>query len=327
MNVLISIQQPVHAWQIPESAVRTLRRRFPDVNFVHATDDATRAAGLADADIAFTWILSEHELHAAPRLQWVHTSAVAVETLCLPALFARGVVVSNSRTVQSAPIAEHVFAVLLALAKQLPYVVEQQRLRRWSQNDFAGARMPWLLSGRTLGLLGAGTIGREIAVRAAAFGMHVIAITRRPRAEPPEGVMEMLPPGRLDALLARSDVIVIAAPLTPDTMGLIGATELAKMKRGAVLINVGRARIIDPEALGEALSSGHLGGASLDVYHREPLPSDDSLWSRPNVILTPHTSGFRQGHWDDVIDLFTENLQRFRAGEPIRFRVEPSLGY
>src|SRR4029078_3912644 len=107
----------------------------------------------------------------------------------------------------------------------------------------------------------------------------------------------------------------------------IGAAQMARMKRGAVLVNVGRAKIIDEGALVEALRSGHLGGASLDVYHQEPLPPDDPLWTLPNVVLTPHTSGFRQGHWDHVIDLFSENLRRYRNGEAVRFRVLPELGY
>jgi phosphoglycerate dehydrogenase-like enzyme len=137
----------------------------------------------------------------------------------------------------------------------------------------------------------------------------------------------MLPHTELDALLARADVVVIAAPLTPETTRMMGAAQLARMKRGALLINVGRARIVDHVALTEALHAHHLGGASLDVFHQEPLPADDPLWSTPNVILTPHTSGFRQGHWDDVIDLFADNIERFRRGEPVRFRVEPALGY
>jgi D-2-hydroxyacid dehydrogenase (NADP+) len=327
MHVLISIQQPVTAWQIPPGSVATLREWFPDVTFVHATDQDARARALAECDAAFTWILNPAELAAAPRLRWIHSSAVAVETMCLPELFARGVVVSNSRGVQSSPIAEHVFAVVLALAKQLPFVLQQQTQRRWSQNDFHGDRLPWLLAGRTLGLIGVGTIGSEIARLAKAFGMRVVALRRRMTAEKAAGIDEVLPVGELPSLLRQSDVLVIAAPLTPETNQMIGASQLAQMKRGAVLINVGRARIIDHAALVDALASGHLGGASLDVFHKEPLPADDPLWASPNVILTPHTSGFRQGHWDDVIALFGENLRRFQSGQPLKFRVEPELGY
>jgi phosphoglycerate dehydrogenase-like enzyme len=327
MTVLISIQSAVDAWQIPPEAVAWLRQRFPDVTFIHATTPEERARGLAVCDVAFTWILSAEEAASAPRLKWVHTSAVAVETIALHALAARGVVVSNSRGVQTAPIAEHVFALLLALARRLPFLLERQRERRWAQNELAGDRLPWLLRGRTLGLIGVGTIGSAVALLGDAFGMHVMATRRRAGAEQRLGVHEMLPPGQLDVLLARSDAVVIAAPLTPETENLIGAPQLARMKRGAVLINVGRARIVDHRALEDALRSGHLGGAALDVFHQEPLPPDDSLWTAPNLIITPHTSGYRQGHWDDVIDLFADNLERFRRGEPVRFRVDPTLGY
>jgi phosphoglycerate dehydrogenase-like enzyme len=327
MQVLISIQQPVHAWQIPPDGVETLRQQFPDINFVHATDDRARAEGLVDADIAFTWILSPHELASAPRLRWVHSSAVAVETLCLPELFARNVIVSNSRGVQSSPIAEHVLAVILALSKQLPYIIGAQRERRWAQNELVGDRLPWLLKGKTLGLIGVGTIGSEIARLATAFGMTVTAVARRDKQRPIEGIAHMLPPGSLDSLLEQSDVLVIAAPLTRETLNMIGAQQLARMKRGSILINVGRAKIVDHVALADALRSGQLGGASLDVFHREPLAADDPLWTLPNVLLTPHTSGFRHGHWNDVVDLFSDNLQRFLRGEPVRFRVEPALGY
>lgn len=327
MVTLVSIQQPVHAWQVPLAGVETLRRRFPHITWIHATDASLRQHGLAQCDVAFTWILSAAELAAAPRLRWVHTSAVAVETLALPELFTRGVIVSNSRGVQSVPIAEHVFAVVLALAKQLPFALERQHARTWSQNEFSGVRLPWLLRGRTLGLLGIGTIGAAIAARAAAFGMDVIAMRRRAGGEPVPGVSTILPPGDLETLMARADVLVIAAPLTPETTHMIGAPQLARMKPGSILVNVGRARILDHAALAGAIRSGHLGGASLDVYPQEPLPADDPLWTLPNVILTPHTSGFRQGHWEEVIDLFSDNLERFLRGEPVRFRVEPDLGY
>lgn len=305
----------------------TLRARFPHVDFIYAKTEAERAAGLAECDALYTWILKAHELERAPNLRWLHSSAVAVETLCLPELFARGVIVSNTRGVQAVPIAEHVLAVVLALAKQLPFVIDNQRTARWSQNEFIGDRLPWLLQGKTLGLIGVGTIGATIAARARAFGMRVVAMRRRLGYSTVEGLDAVYGPERSSDLLRQADVLVIAAPLTPETMALIGAEELAQMPKGAIVVNVGRAKILQTDALIDALRSGHIGGASLDVYSPEPLPADHPLWSAPNVILTPHTSGFRRGHWEEVVELLAENLTRFERGEDLRFRVLPELGY
>ena len=327
MNVLISIQQHVTQWQIPAEGVDALRRRFPHIRFVHATTEEQRIAGLADCDIAYTWILQQPELEQAPKLKWVHTSAVAVETLCLPELFSRGIAVSNTRGVQAVPIAEHVMAVTLALAKQIPFVIENQQQARWAQNEFMGARLPWLLKGRTLGLVGVGTIGSEIARRAEAFGTRVIALRRRPAYGTIGHVDRVYGPNELYAFLGQCHVLVICAPLTPETLSLIGAAQLAQLPKGAIVVNVGRARIIDTDALIDALESGHLGGASLDVFPQEPLPPEHRLWKTPNVILTPHTSGFRQGHWEEVVGLFGDNLDRWLRNEPLKFRIEPELGY
>jgi phosphoglycerate dehydrogenase-like enzyme len=327
MRVLISIQQPVTQWQIPAEGVETLRKRFPHIQFIHATSPEERAAGLPLCDAAYTWILKDHELAQAPQLRWVHTSAVAVETLCLPELFARGVAVSNTRGVQAVPIAEHVLAVTLALAKQIPFVIEHQQKAHWAQNEFVGSHLPWLLEGRTLGLIGVGTIGSEIARRADAFGMRVIALRRRPAYGTIGHVERVYGKEDLDDFLGQCHVLVICAPLTPETLSLMGADQFAALPKGAIVINVGRARIIDTDALIAALQSGHLAGASLDVFPQEPLPPEHPLWTTPNVILTPHTSGFRRGHWDEVIDLFGDNLERFLRNEPLKFRVEPELGY
>jgi D-2-hydroxyacid dehydrogenase (NADP+) len=327
MKVLISIQQPVTQWQIPAAGVEALRKRFPHIQFIHATTPDERAEGLAVCDAAYTWILNDDELTNAPRLRWIHTSAVAVETLCLPQLFARDIAVSNTRGVQAVPIAEHVMAVALALAKQIPFVLENQQQARWAQNEFVGSRLPWLLKGRTLGLIGVGTIGSEIAKRAEAFGTRVIALRRRPAYGTIGHVERVYGKEDLAEFLGQCHVLVICAPLTPDTLNLLAAEQFAQLPRGAIVVNVGRAKIIDTDALIAALSTGHLGGASLDVFPQEPLPPVHPLWTTPNVILTPHTSGFRQGHWDEVVDLFGDNLERFLKGEPLKFRVEPELGY
>lgn len=327
MNFLISIQSKVAAWSVPSEGVQTLRDRFPHLTFVYATTPEQRAAGLRECDVAYTWLLSSEELQSAPRLRWVHTSAVAVETMCLPELFARDIVVSNTRGVQARPIAEHALALILAFAKQLPFALEHQRQASWRQNEFIGDRLPWLLRGQTLGVLGVGTIGAEVAKLAAAFGMRVIAIRRRGGLDRPEGVADVVAIEQLHDILPELDALVIAAPLTPETDRLIDGPALARLKPRAVLVNVGRARIVDTDALVDALRSGHLAGAGLDVFDREPLPDDHPLWTTPNVIVTPHTSGFRRGHWDEVIDLFSENIRRFERGEELKFRVDPALGY
>jgi phosphoglycerate dehydrogenase-like enzyme len=327
MKVLISIQQAVTQWQIPPESVAKLRARFPLINFIHATTTEQRAEGLQSCDAAYTWILDAAELAAAPQLKWVHTSAVAVETLCLPELFARGIAVSNTRGVQALPIAEHVMAVVLSLAKQIPFVLENQQQARWAQNEFMGERLPWLLHGRTLGLVGVGTIGAEIAKRAEAFGMRVIALRRRPAYGVIGHVERVYGKDELGEFLGQCHVVVVAAPLTPETHGLLGAAQFAQLPKGAIVVNVGRAKIIDTDALIEAVTSGHLGGASLDVFPQEPLPADHPLWQTPNVILTPHTSGFRRGHWDEVVELYAENIQRWLKGEPLKYRIEPELGY
>ena len=131
----------------------------------------------------------------------------------------------------------------------------------------------------------------------------------------------------LEEMLGHCDALVIAAPLTPHTSHLIDRTALAALRPGAVVVNVGRAAILDSVALIDALRSGHLAGAALDVFPEEPLPAEHPLWSAPNLIVTPHTSGFRQGHWDEVVDIFADNLQRYASGEPLRFEVDPQLGY
>lgn len=327
MKVLISIQQPVTQWQIPADGVETLRKRFPHIQFIHATSPDERADALPLCDAAYTWILKDHELAQAPRLRWIHTSAVAVETLCLPELFARGIAVSNTRGVQAVPIAEHVLAVTLAFAKQLPFVIENQQQARWAQNEFVDARLPWLLKGRTLGLIGVGTIGSEIAKRAEAFGMRVIALRRRPAYGTIGHVERVYGKDDLDDFLGQCHVLAICAPLTPETHAMMGAAQFAQLPKGAVVINVGRAKIVDTDALIASLNSGHLSGASLDVFPQEPLPPEHPLWKTPNVILTPHTSGFRRGHWDEVVDLFGDNLDRFLRGEPLKYMIDAALGY
>lgn len=327
MNVLISIRQPVVAWVIPPAHVERLRRRFPDVTFIHALDGSADLAGVADADVAFTWTMTPEMLCRAGRLRWVHSSAVAVGTLPLRDLAARGVAVTNSRGIQSPAIAEHVIACLLALAKRLPRIIRHQDAHQWTQNDLIGAASPWLLQGQTLGIIGLGTIGQAVAARAAGLGMRTVGVRRRPELGAPAGVADVVGPDRLGDVMASSDALVLAAPWTGATNRLVDAVALASMKRGSVLINVARGQLVDEDALAAAVSRGHLAGAALDVFNEEPLPATSPLWSLPNVIVTPHTSGFRADHWDAVVELFETQIDRFRSGLPLLNPVDVEAGY
>jgi phosphoglycerate dehydrogenase-like enzyme len=327
MNVLISVRQPVVAWVIPPAHVERLRRRFPDIRFIHALDERADLDGIADADVAFTWTMTPEMLRRAGRLRWVHSSAVAVGTLPLPDLAARGVAVTNSRGIQSPAIAEHVIACLLALAKRLPRIIRHQDTRHWAQNEIVGDASPWLVQGRTMGIIGLGTIGEAVAIRAAAMGMRVMGVRRRPELGAARGVDEVLGPEQVGTAMASSDVLVLAAPWTGATNRLVDAVAFANMKRGSVLINVARGQLVDEDALAAAVSRGHLAGAALDVFNEEPLPAASPLWSLPNVIVTPHTSGFRADHWDAFIDLFETQIDRFRSGVPLLNPVDPQTGY
>ena len=327
MRVLVYAHWPVKAWCIRESHVARLRDRFPDVTFEHVvTHDGVRQH-IHAADIAFTPFLTTDMVATAPRLRWVHSPAAAVEGLLpLADLAARDIIVTNSRGVQAIPMAEHVMGGLLVLSRRYDRMLDAQRERRWIQNDLCDD-WPWMLHGQSMTVVGLGTIGIEVAKRAHAFGMSVTGVRRRVDEPRPDFVDRVVGPDRLGDALTGCDVLVLSAPGVSSTNRIIGAEQLAMLNDGAVVVNVARGQVIDEAALRAALTSGKLRGAVLDVFDREPLDADSPLWSMPNVVITPHTSGFRASHWDDVIELFTDNLRRFLVGEPLRNPVDTAAGY
>jgi D-2-hydroxyacid dehydrogenase (NADP+) len=327
VRVLIAIHHRVQAWTIDAARVEELRRRFPHVTFLHSTTRDADIDFAETADAAFALALSKEAVARATALKWVHCSGHAVGHFPLPELAAGGVVVTNSRGVQAVPIAEHVMACLLALARRLPHTLRDQQQSLWRPNELLGDGSPWLLAGRTLGIIGVGTIGQAVAARSKAFGMHVVGMRRNPRREPPAGFDLVLGPEDRDRFLNLADIVVVAAPLTDETTRLLDATAIARMKPGAIVINVARGQLVDETALAEAVATGRLGGAALDVFTTEPLPPQSPLWSLPNVIVTPHNSGFRVGHFDAVVDLFCENLTRFERGIELLNVVDLKSGY
>ena len=327
MRILIHIQWPVKAWCIPDTHADALYAQFPEVQFirVHNLEDAAKA--IVNVDAAFTPILTPEMVANAPKLRWVHSPAAAVEGLLpLSSLNEHNVLVTNSKGIQAVPIAEHVMGGMLMLSRKFSRTLDAQRERRWIQNDLTND-WPWLLSGRRMTIVGLGTIGIEIAKRANAFGIHVTGVRRNAQALKPSFVDQVVGADQLDGALVNCDLLVLSAPGVGSTHRMISAPQIARLNRGALLVNIARAGIVDDAAMRAALESGQLGGAVLDVFEREPLDPTDGLWAMKNVVLTPHSSGFRASHWDDVRDLFAENLRRHLRGEELLHRVDLIAGY
>lgn len=278
--------------------------------------------------------LFDRILARAPDLRWVHSATAGVERVLTPASRARDLTITNARGVFSRPIAEYVMMMILAVSRRLPSLLELQAERTWQPLESRELRDV------TVGIVGLGSLGRAVGALATAFGCRVLATRRRPEAgahavdgagdEPYLGTVmldRVLPPEQLPELLAESDFVVLAAPLTEDTNGLIGEDAIAALKPGAWVINVARGELIDDFALGRALREGRVGGAVLDTFREEPLPPQSPLYDLPNVILTPHTSWSSTRVLDRSVDLFCENLRRYAAGRPLVNVIDPDAGY
>lgn len=328
MNVVVGVISPAAIWVMPRRFVDQLRRDFPHHTFLDAWDRATLRQLLPEADVAFTPFVDRDVFPSATRLRWVQSPAVGVGSLMFPELLASGVVVTSARGVRARAMAEHVLGVTIALARQFPLAIRAQAAHEWAQERLEGSDSRIrTLAGSSMGLIGLGAIGTEVAKIAAPFGFRITAIRRRVDQPIPEGVDRVWAPDRLLDLLAESDVIVLAAPHTPQTKQLIGRRELQRVKPGAFFINVARGKLVDDEALVDALRQDRLGGAALDVFTKEPLDAASPYWDLPNVIVTPHTSGALRDYWTPLVALFSENLRRFDRGDPLLNIVDKIAGY
>jgi phosphoglycerate dehydrogenase-like enzyme len=261
-----------------------------------------------------------------PGLRWVHaTSAGAGEVVRaagLPAEALERVAVSTSSGVHAVPLAEFAVFGLLAIAKELPRFVEEQRARAWPE-----VRRPLReLAGQTLFLVGLGEIGREVARLGKALGMRTVGF-RRTVAPAPAHVDEVHGPGRLAELAGRADAMVVSLPLTDQTAGLIDRATIERLPAGCIFVNVGRGAVVDEPALVEALRAGRIAGAALDVFASEPLPPSSPLWTLPNVLVTPHAAALSARENERITELFCDNLRRYLDGRPLRNLVEPGVYY
>jgi phosphoglycerate dehydrogenase-like enzyme len=257
----------------------------------------------------------------APKLRWIHSVSVGVESVLTPCVRLRGLTVSNAHGVFDRPIAEYAMTMILAVCRRLPQLLELQRERTWQPLEAQE------MGGVTIGLVGLGGIGSEVAKLARPFGSRVVAIRRRANAEPIEGVEVLGGIEALPALMAMSDFIVLALPLTPETERLINDESLDAAKPGSWIINVARGGLIDEVAMLRALRSGYLGGAVLDTFREEPLPETSPFYRLSNCIVTPHTSWSSAAVLSRTFEVFCDNLRRYRAGEPLQHVVDPAQGY
>jgi phosphoglycerate dehydrogenase-like enzyme len=327
MNVALGVISPSAAWILPRRYVEALRREFPQHNFLEAWDREALRRVLAESDAAFAAFLDSDLVPSLTRLRWVQAPAAGVAHMLSRELAASPIVLTSARGVRARAIAEHVMLMALALARQLPLVLKRQSERAWALDEIDTAGTIRTLHGRQLGIVGLGSIGTEVARLAAGLGMRVLAIRKHASGTPPPGVDAVFPPERLTDLLSSSDVVVLSAALTAETRLIVNREALAHVKPGAWLINISRGRLIDDEAVIEALRDGRLGGAALDVFTREPLPPDSPYWDLPNVIITPHVSGAMEDYWTPLVGLFAENLRRFEQGQPLLNVVDKIAGY
>jgi phosphoglycerate dehydrogenase-like enzyme len=327
MKIVVGIVHPNQAWVLPRPFVDELRRDFPQHTFIDAWDRETLRQVLPQGDAAFAAFVDRDIVHSLTRLRWVQAPAVGVGHILSEELIASPIVLTSARGVRARAIAEHVLGMAIALARQLPLVMSRQRHHEWALDEIEASRLVRTLRQRQMGIIGLGSIGLEVAQAASGFGMRVWAIRKRTDEPAPASVERILSPDRLSELLTSSDVIVLSAPLTPETRQLINTDTLAMMKRGAFLINIGRGKLIDDEAVAAAVRSGQLGGAALDVFTREPLDPSSPFWDLPNVIVTPHMSGAMEDYWTPLVALFAENLRRFERGDQLLNVVDKRAGY
>jgi phosphoglycerate dehydrogenase-like enzyme len=307
-------------WETAPGMAERVRPQVPAYDVALATAPDRLVKEIADADAVFGR-LPKAPFLAAKRLRWVQSIGVGFETMLYPEMIESDVIITNTAGAFDAAMAEHAFALLLSLTRAMRVYHDLQGTRGWSREAPVVQ-----LAGKTMGVLGLGTIGRAVAVRARAFGMRVIALDAQVKS-PPEGVDAVYGPDRMETVFGESDAILVGLPLTERTKGLVNRERLRMMKPTAYVVNIARGPIIAEADLIEALKAGEIAGAGLDVFEQEPLPKESPLWDMPNVVITSHVAGRSQEGVENIETLLVENLRRFAKGEPLMNVIDKRLGY
>ena len=306
----------------PTGKSRALLEGGVEVRYVFIDPSESLTGDAADADALFVWGSGDFlkdNWHRFLSVRWIHSASAGVDRLLFPELVRSDVVLTSSRNIFDRALAEYTIGLMLAAAKDFTTTISRQAAHEWK------ARETESLFGKTLVVVGVGPIGRETARLAKAFGMRLIGVGRTAREDPDLG--PVIASTDLASALPEADFLLLIAPRTPITEGLIGREAIALLKPSARVINVGRGSIIDQEELRRALVEGRIAGAALDVFEKEPLAKDDPMWDTPNLLVSPHMAGDYAGWRRDAADLFMENLRRWTAREPLLNVVDKALGY
>ncbi|MCL6515835.1 D-2-hydroxyacid dehydrogenase [Alicyclobacillus sp.] len=310
------------AHRLKPRVVEALRLALPNerIELAERPDPADPRLREAEILVAVGSALTEEVLGACPKVRWLHSVSAGVESVPFHLIRARGLLLTNARGAHGKQMAEQILGMMISFTRGLHHNVRRQMEHRWDRGYRLGE-----LSGRHLVILGAGSIGREVARKAKAFDMRVTGVRRNPAPMPNfDAVVGM---ESLDDVLPEADFLVILTPLTPQTHHLVGAARLARMKPSAFLINFARGDVIDEAALIQALREGRIRGAGLDVFHEEPLPADSPLWDMENVLISPHNGGWTPLHDDRFLEIFLANHRAYRAGERMPTLVDLDAHY
>ena len=312
-------------YDLGDAFLKEIREAFHDHDFRTAYTTEEQLQEAPDAEVIFG-LLSRDMFLVSRSLRWFQFIGIGFDMMVMkiPEIIESDVVMTNSRETHVIPMADHVFAMILAFAHRVPELIEDQRVHLWDPDKYHRRMIE--LPGTTMGIVALGDIGSAVAKRAQGFDMNVYAVDIRPMTSP-SGVREVWGMEKLDDLIAVSDWLVVTAPLTEATRGMIDRGRIEHFKPGAHLIVVSRGGIVEEAPLIEALRSGKIAGAGLDVIAEEPLPADNPLWDAPNVLISPHTCADSANIWDRRTEIFKENLRRYLAGETLKFVCDKRGGY
>lgn len=310
---------------LTEQQLDRARDLVPEGTELVVTRDKDEIEAIIDeVEVAAGWVPRDL-LPEASHLRWFQQWSAGADWLMdHPRAVEMDFVLTNVSGIHSVQASEHILALLLAFARDLPQAIRAQQRRRWVSYD--QHEHLFELAGRTMALIGVGSIGQRTAQIATAMGMHVLGVRRDSTVEA-AGVESMASPDQLLDLLPRADFVVLTVPLTEETRGMIAEQELRAMKSTAYLINVGRGGTIDEDALLKALRDGWIAGAGLDVFETEPLPEGSALWGLSNLIITSHYAGVTPHYHERALEVFLDNLRRYYSGVPLRNVVDKELGY